>query len=138
MANSENTKDGNSQIIENLHANHSLLRYNNTHKEVNNELLEAYQRASDALESIKVKASQKAFEETQINAETLTEEVWLETQCLSKQLHGLSYGENKTWNHSIRLLSRLLTSSSQKLLVQIMSRICLPSTMSKSAVLRLI
>ena len=69
-------------------------------QEANNELLEAYQRASNALESIKVKASQKAFEGTQVNVEDLTEKVWLETECLSKQLHGLSNSENKTWNHS--------------------------------------
>ena len=37
MANSENTKDGNSHIIENSHSNDSLLRYNNTDKEGNNE-----------------------------------------------------------------------------------------------------
>lgn len=62
------------------------------------ELLEAYSRAVDALNRVQGEAMLKAFEATQVNAESVSNEIIQDIDMLSRAMHG-SLHENQHWDH---------------------------------------
>ena len=62
-------------------------------------LLQAYKRATDAYESLKGEVTLKAHESSQVNTESVANEILQEVQLLSQAMHGLCNGESKTWDH---------------------------------------
>ena len=62
------------------------------------ELVEAYKRSVEALERVQGEAMQKAFEATQVNAESVSNEIIQDIDDLSRAMHG-SIHENRLWDH---------------------------------------
>ena len=62
------------------------------------ELLDAYRRAIDALNRVQGEAMQKAFEATQVNAESVSNEIIQDIEMISRAMHG-SIHENQHWDH---------------------------------------
>ena len=68
-------------------------------QQVDTGLLQAYKRATDAYESLKGEVTLKAHESSQVNTESVANEILQEVQLLSQAMHGLCNGESKTWDH---------------------------------------
>ena len=69
-------------------------------KQADSQLLQAHSRAVAAYGRLMGEFSQKEFERSQTNTQSVANEVLLDTRYLSQALHGLCNDQNKTWDHS--------------------------------------
>ena len=69
-------------------------------QQADSELIQAYQRAVESLEIYRNEASQKSFESSQANADSISREIMNEMEALSRTLHGQSDENGLIWDHS--------------------------------------